>query len=173
MDIEQEPSLSQRRRWLAITLATVAMQFSFWPLLASVAARSTDSPETSGGLLALGLALVPFVFVVAALGTKHPSTPMAVLKAMGLFIVIGLPVMLLDVLTGTVAGFAAGAVVSLRRDEIYSLKWRWIAVGASTAYVFLLRLVVPSFAIMSGAALPFAIHGIVDQTIEAREAESA
>ena len=36
------------------------------------------------------------------------------------------------------------------------------------AYLFVLRLIAVDYALLSGAVLPFAIHGLVDQAAETR-----
>ncbi len=165
--------LDSRGRWLAITAATVVMQFSYWPMVFAVAA-STDDEVVGAGALVLGLALMPAVFLVAAFASRHDRAPGAVLKAMGLFILIALPIGLLDIVVGASVGFAAGGAVSLRREEaVPSRRWRWYAVGGVGLWILLLLFVVPSFAVMSGAILPFAVHGIVDQAIEDRERDLA
>lgn len=158
-----------RRRWLAITAATIVMQFAYWPIVASVAMRVGDTPGVSPGLLAFGLALVPFTFLVAAFGSRHPNAATATLQALGLFLLIGLPlIVVVDALAGTVAGLAAGGVTALRRDEIHRLRWRWIAVAVAVAYLTALRFVALDFALVSGAVLPFVVHGLVDQAAETR-----
>jgi hypothetical protein len=90
MPISGGRPLTLRRRWLAITLATIACS--------SASGRSSPRPPQpasrtfdGGGLLAFGLALVPLAFGVLAFASRHPSAPAQVLKAMGLFIVIGVP----------------------------------------------------------------------------------
>lgn len=168
-----EPN-TPRRRWVAITVATLAMQVSYWGMQIGVSIASAGE-EGAGGPMALALAVAPFVFMIAAAASRHRSLPMATLKGMGLFLVFGSMAGLVNPMVGMVAGFSAGATVSLRREPEEALKPRVIAAVVATAWVALLfvaALVVSpalaGFAIMSGAVLPFAAIGIADQTVELR-----
>ncbi len=164
--------LTLRGRWLLIAVATVLLQFSYWPIVSSVAAASAGvEPPASGGGLMLGLSLAPLLFVLLAFGSRHERAPGAVLKAMGLFIVFAFSLALLDLMVATVAGYSAGAVAAIRREEHHSLRWRAYAAAAATAWVLVLLLVRPDFALVSGSILPFAIVGIVDQLFDDRAAE--
>ena len=51
--------------------------------------REAASP---GPFIAFGLALIPFVFVVLAFTSGHPRAPGAVVRAMGLTLLVGIPV---------------------------------------------------------------------------------
>ncbi len=161
--------LSSRRRWLSLTAATIVLQFAFWPIIGSLGAGGAGDP----GLLWLGLAVVPFVFLVLAFASGHPRAPGAAGLAMGLFLLVALPVALLDLLVGLVAGFGAGAVLALRFDpEVHSRRGRVIAVTAASIYTLVLVLlqgVVPGlgpFAVISAAVIPLAVVGIADETAE-------
>lgn len=165
--------LSQRGRWLVIMLATVALQFSYWSFVASAAAGAMEDGPDTGGLLALALGLAPFVFMILAFGSRHPNAPIAVLKAMGLFLVFGAPLGLANVVVGVAAAYGAGGVAALRREpDVHSLRWRVVAVAAMTVYLVLL-LAVPEFQVISGAVLPFMVIGIADTVHETRQAETA
>jgi hypothetical protein len=167
------PPLTLRGRWLAITAATIVMQFSFWPILAAATAAGLDEGVDEGGLLAFGLALVPLVFAVLAFASRHPSAPGAVLKAMGLFLVIGVPVTLFNAAIGLVLGLGAGGVVALRPTEPPAAGWRWKGLAAAGVYVGVLLLLAPGFAVVSAAVLPFGVLGLVDQAVEGRAADRA
>jgi hypothetical protein len=169
--------LPLRTRWLALTAATIALQFSYWAIVAGASA-DPDAPEaleTGVGMLAFGLALVPFVFLVLTFASRHPRAPTATLKGMGLFLLIGLPVGLVHPAVGAAVGFAAGGVVALRSvDGVDTRRARWIAVLALAFYLgtlIFLGTLLPAlggFALMSGAVLPFAVHGLVDQALSER-----
>lgn len=161
--------LGSRRRWLSLTAATVVMQFAYWPVIASLGTGDTGQ----AGLLWFGLAIVPFVYLVLAFASGHRRAPGAAGLAMGLFLLVALPVGLLDLLTGLVAGFGAGAVLALRFDpEQHSRRNRVIAVAAASVYVLALNLLqglLPAFgpfAIMSAAVIPMAVVGIADEAAE-------
>jgi hypothetical protein len=157
-----------RGRWLAITAATVLLQFSYWLILDGAAPPVAD--EVSGGLIALGLALVPFVFLVLAFGSRHPRAAGAVLRAMGLFLVVGVPLAVADVVVGLVLGYALGGLVALRPPAgVEGVgRARGIAVGAGIAYLIVVRLISPGFAVFTGAVLPFTVLGLADQALEGR-----
>lgn len=158
-----------RRRWLAITAGTVVMQFAYWFVLFSLAVQEDESTAFGAELVVVGLAVVPFAFLALAFFSRHPRFPMATLKALGLFVLVGAPLMvLLDVRVGAAAGLAAGGVVALQREEVHSGRWRWIGVAVMTVYLTVLFAVSPSFAAVSGAVLPFTVHGLVDQAAETR-----
>jgi hypothetical protein len=162
--------LTLRRRWLAITLASIALQFSFWPILTATTAAGVEGFD-GGGLLAFGLALVPLVFGVLAFASRHPNAPAQVLKAMGLFILIGVPVTLVNALVGIVLGFGAGGIVTLRPAEPDAAAWRWRALAIGAAYIVGLLFIAPDFAVISAAVLPFGVLGLVDQAAEGSAAE--
>jgi hypothetical protein len=160
--------LPLKTRWLALTAATMVYQFSYWPIVAGATADTdpvaAEALEMGVGMVAFGLALVPFVFLVLAFASRHLQAPMAALKGMGLFLLIGLPLGLFDVAVGTAVGYAAGAVPALRGVAGVDVRRRrWIAVGVLFVYLAVLRVLVPPFALLSGAVLPLMIHGLVDQ----------
>lgn len=163
-------AIDLRRRWIVITVATVVMQFAYWPTLAGIATASGEDSTFAGGMFALGLAVVPATFLVLAFGSNHPRAAGATLRAMGLFLLVALPVVVvLDGLVGMAAGLAAGGAAALDLDpDVHRRRWRWIAVAVMAAYLLLLRLVAVDYALLSGAVLPFAIHGLVDQAAETR-----
>ena len=161
--------LSSRRRWISLTAATIVLQFAFWPIMGSLGAGEAGD----AGLLWLGLAIMPFVFLVLAFASGHPRAPGAAGLAMGLFLLVALPVALLDLLVGLVAGFGAGAVLALRFDpQVHSRRGRVIAVSAASVYTLVLILLqgaVPAlgpFAIISAAVIPLAVVGIADEAAE-------
>lgn len=161
--------LSSQRRWLALTLATVVMQFAYWPMVGSL----VEGDAELAGLLWMGVAFTPFVFLVLAFASGHPRAPGATALAMGLFLAVALPVALLDLVAGLVAGFGAAGALTLRRDpDLHPLKGRVIAVAAASVYIVVLVLlgglvpVLGPFAIMSGAVIPLAVVGIADEVAE-------
>ena len=114
---------------------------AFWAIIVGMA-RSTaeEGSEIAGsaaGPFALGFALVPFAFLILAFGTNNPRAPGATLRAMGFFLVFGLPLIIfIEAATGLAAGFALGAIPAIRMEIEHSWKMRlgW-AIGL-VLYVF-------------------------------------
>jgi hypothetical protein len=169
--------LSPRDKWRAITLATLVLVPGYWALLAALVAMASDD---SGGpdpaaALALGVALVPFAFVVLAFLSGHPRAPGAVLKAMGLALLVGLPVAGLagDAVTGIVAGVGAGGVVALRADDAHRWRSRALAVVLAVVYTFVLVRTAGVMALLPAPIFPFTGIGIADHLSERRREREA
>ena len=165
--------LSPRKKWRAITLATLVLAPAFWSVLAGVVAVGSDDPRAPapGPLIAFGLALVPFVFIVLAFLSEHPRAPGAVVRAMALSLLVGIPISAVapDAVTGFVAGLGAGGIAALRADPIHTWKARAAAVAVVTLFVFLL-VMVSDVALLLAPALPFTSIGVADHLIERRVA---
>ena len=155
---------------MAIVVATVVVQFAYWPVVGSLGTSAEGETAVAVPLLAVGMATVPFAMLVLALVSRQPDGGSATLQALGLFLLVGPAlVVLVGPLTGMVAGLSSGGVAALQRDRhVHPLAWRWIAVAAVTVYTLVLQFVAVEFALMSGAVLPFAVHGLVDQAAETR-----
>jgi hypothetical protein len=174
--------LAPRKKWLAITLATLVLVPAYWSLLAALVARAPN--EAAGGgtagsggggpdpaaALALGLALVPFVFIVLAFGSGHPRAPGAVVRAMVTALLVGIPVSVLagDAVTGIVAGVGGGAVLALRADDGHSLRRRAWAVVFASLYTFVLVRTAGPVALLPAPVLPLTAIGIADHVSEWR-----
>lgn len=165
--------LPPRIKWRAIALATLVLAPAFWSLLAGVVAVGSDDPRAPAPapLIAFGLALVPFVFIVLAFLSEHPRAPGAVVRAMVLSLLVGIPVSAVapDAVTGFVAGLGAGGIAALRADPIHTWKARAAAVAVVTLLVFLL-VMVSDIALLLAPALPFTSIGVADHLIERRVA---
>jgi hypothetical protein len=170
--------LPPRRKWRAITLATLVWVPGYWFLLAGiVSAASTSKAKiqpVTGPFIAFGLCLVPFVFLALAFLSEHPRAPAAVVRAMGLALVVGIPVSALaaDAVSGLVAGMGAGGVVALRQDLLHSWKSRALAVAAATLYTYAVLRTFPAMALLLAPILPFTVIGVADHLSE-RKAEQA
>lgn len=166
--------LDPRRKWIAITVATALLAPAYWAMLFGLiafASEDTDVPDaTAGGALALGLSVVPFVFMALAFLSWHPSAPGAVVKAMGLFLFVGIIVSAVaaDAVTGLVAGVGAGGVAALRADLVHERKHRIAAVALAAVYAFVLARVVPPAIIVIGPAFPLTAIGMADHWSERR-----
>jgi hypothetical protein len=170
--------LPHRKKWRAILAATLVLLPAYWSLVAGVVAIASDraSAPEAGPLIAFGLAVVPFAFVALAFLSEHPRAPGAVVRAMGLTLLVGIPVSAAapDAVTGMVAGIGAGGVVALRADADHTWRARAIAVFVVTAWAFVTVRVVPEAALLLAPALPFTSIGVADQLTErAREREAS
>lgn len=171
--------LPARRKWRAITVATVVAAPACWALLiglVSSASGSTADPRAANPApaIAFGLALVPFVFVVLAFLSEHLAAPGAVVKAMGLCLLVGIPVSAFaaDGVTGLVAGIGAGGVVALRADEVHTWKLRACGVLVASFYAFVLARTAGALVLVFAPAFPFTAIGIADHVAERRAARA-
>jgi hypothetical protein len=172
--------LSPQRKWQTITVATLVLVPAYWAILAglvSQAAENGDDPSPHAGLaLAFGLMVIPFVFMILAFMSGHPRAPAAVLKAMGLSILVGIVVSAaaVDAVTGIVAGVGAGGVVALRQDDPSDRKARWLGVLVAALYTFALVRVVGALALFPAPIFPFTAIGLADHlAARRREREAA
>jgi hypothetical protein len=165
--------LSPQKKWRAIAVATVVLVVAFWSMLAGVVAGGADEPggaEHPAALVAFGLALIPFVFVALAFLSGHPSAPAAVVKAMGLSLLVGACVSAIaaDAVTGVVAGVGAGGVVALRRDDGHTWQARAWGVAAAAVYTFVLARTAGAIVLVPAPILPFTAIGVADHVAERR-----
>lgn len=167
----REP-LSPRRKWRTITLATLLLVPGYWALLAGLVAERSDAkggPDPAAAM-ALGLAIIPFVFLVLAVMSGRARWPSAVAKAMGMAILVGVPASALagDAITGIVAGIGAGGCVALRRDDPHSLRARALAVAFAALYTLVLVRSVSALALLPAPVLPLTAIGLADHMSERR-----
>jgi hypothetical protein len=159
--------LGPRKAWRAITLATLLLVPAFWLLLAGLvsAAEETEGGVANpGAAIAGGLSIIPFVFIALALLSEHPNVPRAVLRAMGLCLLVGLvvSVVALDGVTGIVAGVGAGGIAALRADHEGATRPRALAVVVAASYTFVLVRVAGPIVLLSAPAFPFTALGLAD-----------
>lgn len=173
--LESAAPLSPRRKWRAILLATLLLVPGYWAMLAGVVAVASDDGGGvgfPGAYIAFGLALVPFVFVVLAFLSEHPRAPGAVVKAMGLALVVGIPVSAVaaDAVTGFVAGVGAGGAVALRPEAMQGWRPRAVAVAVASVWAFLAVRTIPEVAVLLAPVVPFSAIGLADHLAERRRA---
>lgn len=169
--------LTPQRKWRAIAVATILLVPAFWALLAGLVsgsdvARGGPNPAAA---FALGLALIPFVFILLAFLSQHPGAPGAVVKAMGLAFLVGIPISALagDGATGIVAGVGAGGVIALRSDPAHTWRSRAVAVLIATVYTFVLVRTAGPVALLAAPALPLTGIGIADHLAERKQERSS
>ncbi|HEX6418920.1 MAG TPA: hypothetical protein VFZ77_10505 [Acidimicrobiales bacterium] len=169
--------LPPRKKWRAILVATLVLAVAFWSLmlgLVTLATDDTDAPEGPGvnapAAVAFGLALIPFVFVALAFMSEHPRAPGAVVRAMGLSVLVGVLVVgfVGDPVTGVVAGVGAGGVVALRRDPDDALRPRVVAVAIASAYTLALVYGAGGIVLLPAPIFPFTAIGVADHLSERR-----
>jgi hypothetical protein len=165
--------LTPQRKWRAIAIATVLLVPAFWALIAALVSGSdvaVGGPDPAAAF-ALGIALIPFVFVVLAFMSQHPRAPAAVVRAMGLTLLVGIPVSALagDGATGIVAGVGAGGVVALRSDPAHTWRSRAVAVVLAAAYTFVLVRTAGAVTLLAAPALPLTGIGIADHLAERKQ----
>ncbi len=164
--------LSPQRKWRAITLATLLFVPAYLSLLAGLVSVVSDEPDApaAGPYIAFGLALIPFVFIALAFLSENPRAPAAVVWAMVLSLLVGIPVSAVaaDAVTGLVAGMGAGGIVALRADLVHSRKARALAVLLASAYTFLMIRAAGDAMLLIAPILPFTSIGVADHLVERR-----
>jgi hypothetical protein len=153
---------SYKRSWLAIGLGTVVLMVSYSSLLVAIVSTRSDTPEAATPAFTVGFALVPFVFLTLAFVSGRSSAAAAVLKAMGLWLLIALPLGLLNPVFGLCAGFGMGGVVTLRVRETDQTAARVVAVLLASAYSLMMLFLVPALGLLSGGLVPLAALGLAD-----------
>jgi hypothetical protein len=167
--------LSPRRKWQAITVATVVLVPAYWALLGGLVAVANDDstgPQPAAAI-AFGLSIIPFVFVVLAFMSEHPRAPGAVLRAMGIALLVGVLVSAFagDAVTGIVAGVGAGGIYALRMDGPHNWRARALAVLAASLYTMVLVRAAGPIVLLPAPVFPFTAIGFADHLSE-RRAES-
>ena len=168
--------LSPERKWRAITLATLVLAPAIWSLLGGLVAVASDEGggPAAGPAIAFGLALLPFAFLVLAFASEHPRAPGAVVRAMGMSLLVAIPVSALaaDAVTGLVAGAGAGGLVALRADHDHDWRIRAGAIAIAAAYSFVLARVAGPVVLIAAPIFPFTGLGLADHFAEWRVARA-
>jgi hypothetical protein len=153
-------------------LSTLLLVPAYLGIVIGVVAVASDKPDAppAGPPIAFGLALLPFVYIALAFLSAHPRAPSAVLKAMGLTLLIGIPVSAIsqDAISGLVAGIGAGGIAALRTDAEGAWKARAIGVLAVSFYAFVMLRLVPDVTLLLAPTLPFTCLGVADHLAERR-----
>jgi hypothetical protein len=169
--------LTPQRKWRAITVATLVLVPAFWSILAGLVAVADDEAggPNAGAAIAFGLALIPFVFVILAFMSEHPRAPGAVSRAMGMCLLVGIPVSAVagDAVTGIVAGVGAGGICALRADDPHNWRARALGVLVASAYSFVLVRTAGAITLVSAPIFPFTSIGIADHLSEQRREREA
>jgi hypothetical protein len=171
----QSDPITWRRKWTVVIGATLIVMMSMWSMVVAVAAAGSDSADapSPAPFAAFGLALVPLVFVSVAFGSRHRHAAGVTVGAMGLWLIVALPLGLVDTTTGLVAGFGAGGIVTLRAELEHRWKGRAIAVLLATVYILVVVAVVPVVGIMLAPLLPLPAVAFADVFMEYRAEREA
>lgn len=148
---------------LAFLLATVLMFASYLLFIYALVAASGEETVFAGALLGIGLGLVPAVFLVAAFVSNNPRAAASTLAAIALWLVVTLPLGLINLPTGLVAGYGAGGIVAFRLGPVHTRKSRVIAVALVIVYTLALQRLLPEVGLFAGAPLPFIGIAIADE----------
>src|SRR5436190_20102189 len=165
--------LSPQQKWRTIALATAVLAPAIWLLVGGlVAAAADDGPGAIVAAVAIvgGLSLLPFVFRVLAMGSEDPDPAGVVARAMGLCLLVGIPVSALagDAVSGIVAGVGAGGIVALRLDDDHTWRARAASVALGTTYAFVLARVAGPVVVIVAPVFPFTGLGLADHWTEWR-----
>lgn len=141
------------------------MMFSYFAYAAAfIPPDGVEAPYMDAGLVAIALALAPFVFVVIGFVSRNPTAAKHTLRAMGLLLALGLAVGLIAPVLGAAAGFGVGTALVLNRPEADNVvRNRMIGVAMAVSYTLLLLVIAPAAGILTGALLPPIMVGFADE----------
>jgi hypothetical protein len=169
--------LSPERKWRAITFSTLLLAPAMWAILGGVVALAADDgPDglAPAAAVAFGLSMLPFVYILLAFASQHPQAPGAVIRAMGLCLLVGIPASAIaaDAVTGLVAGVGAGGIVALRADLAHDRRWRAVGVAIGAVYAFVLARTAGPVVLVAAPVFPFTALGLADHYAEWRLARA-
>jgi hypothetical protein len=140
------------------------MMVSLLSYAAAFAGDEATGDEVEPALIAVGLALAPFVFIIVGFVSQNARAPKQILMAMLLLLVIGLGIGFVDPLLGAATGFAAGGAVTLRRPPVERvMTWRVGAVIFTCLYLLVLFVIVPPAAVLTAVVIPLVLIGFADE----------
>jgi hypothetical protein len=167
--------LAPKRKWLAILAGTLLLLPAYWGIVTGLVSATSERPDAPppAPSIALGLALLPFVFIALAFTSQHPRAPTGVLKGMGLSLLIGIPATAIapDAISGLIAGIGAGGAAALRPEPGQTWRPRVAAVAAVTLYVFVMVRLLPVVTLLLAPTLPFTGLGVADHLAEVRRTD--
>lgn len=161
--------LGGRHLGWAIGIGTVVQAASFFSFMIGVFASTSEEAIAGGPAFALGFILVPVACATVAFVSRHPQAPMATLKGMGGWLVVALPLSLMNPIIGLSAGFAASGALTLRSDSLQPGSYRLLAIAGTAAYVVILILILPQAAMVAGALTPLLAIRVGDLLTEQKE----
>ena len=119
--------------------------------------------------------MIPFVFIVLAFISEHPRAPARGLKAMGLSLLVGIPVSALagDAVTGLVAGVGAGASSPCGPTPDHNWRARALAVSSLSGLRLRAGAGRRRVALLPAPIFPFTAIGVADHLSELRRERRA
>lgn len=135
------------------------------------AAPDSDGSSVATASVGLSLLMMPAAFVSAAFISRRNDAPLAVLAAMGLALAVGLPLLVFgNPIAALIAGYAAGAVVTMHLPE--GITWHYRAIAAAVVTVVSLAGMTVAFLATAtiAAALPFTATAVADHYATRRQA---
>jgi uncharacterized membrane protein YccC len=166
----QSDPITWRRKWTVVVVGSLLTMMSMWSMIIAVAANGSDSADAPdpAPFAAFGLALVPLVFVAVAFGSRHRRAAGRTVGAMGLFVVVALPLGLLDSTTGLVAAFGIGCAITMRPEPVHRLRGRVLGVALVSVYTLVVVSVAPPLGIALAPLLPLPAVAVADVFMEYR-----
>lgn len=143
-------------------LATLIMLGSYFLFIYALAAASGSETTFAGGLLGIGLGLVPGVFAAAAWVSQNPHTIRSTLAASGFWLVAVLIIGYFSLPIGLIAGFGAGGVIAFRLGPEHSRRTRTIALALCVLYAAALMAISFQTGLFGAAPLPFVAIALAD-----------
>lgn len=143
----------------------IVLQFSYFPFVRAFIPDTGESgPVVHQELVAIALAVAPFVFIVIALLSRNPDMGKRVLWAMGMLLAVGLSVGLLAPALGAAAGFGVGIALTLNVPDVPDqMKRRMYGVGFGVAYTLLMLFLITPAGVLAGAVVPGLMVGFADE----------
>lgn len=144
------------------------MFLSFSSLLAALA-DGTEEGTVRMASLAVGLSIVPFVFIILAFGTRHPRAPGAVLRALGVWVLVSVAAGWFSFALGLALAFGLGGMLAVRSDELGAQRIRALWLGAAIVYVVILAaLLSTAVGLFAAGTVPLLAIGLADHYTEMR-----
>jgi hypothetical protein len=138
------------------------MLASYLMFLWALVVAAGDETTFAGGILGVGLGLVPAVFAVAAWVSQHPHALGATLAACGFWLLVVVPLGIFNLPLGLVAGFGVGGIAAFRLGPHADRKSRFVAIGLTVLYTLALQVLFPAIALFGSAPLTFIAIALAD-----------
>lgn len=143
------------------------MFFAYSALLSALADDTIDDSLRTAAF-GVGLIIVPFVFLVLAFGSRHPRAPGAVLRSLGVWVLVGVVISARSIVLGLVVGFGLAGMLSLRTDHPGAQRARLWALLFAVLYVVMLIVVAPGIGLFAAGTVPLIALGFADQYLDAK-----